>query len=102
MRQELINAILSGDILKFYRSKEWIKKRKDIIKRDNNECIICKRAGRYSQAQAVHHIKHLREHPALALADDNLISICNPCHNKEHPEKIHPTASQGYTNTERW
>lgn len=38
-------------------------------------------------ATTVHHIKHLDEHPELALVDSNLISLCADCHNKAHPEK---------------
>jgi 5-methylcytosine-specific restriction enzyme A len=35
----------------------------------------------------VHHIEELSDKPELALNEDNLISLCNSCHNKEHPEK---------------
>ena len=34
-----------------------------------------------------HHIKHADEYPELAYKDDNLISLCDACHNAEHPEK---------------
>lgn len=101
MRQELIIAIMSGNVLKFYKSKEWQTKRKEIIKRDR-ECIHCKQAGKYSHADTVHHIIHLRANPSLALVDTNLITLCKTCHDKQHPEKLHPQESQGYTNQERW
>ena len=35
----------------------------------------------------VHHIKPRRDYPELALVDSNLISLCDECHNKMHPEK---------------
>ena len=35
----------------------------------------------------VHHIKHADEYPEFAFADENLVSLCNACHNKQHPEK---------------
>ena len=38
-------------------------------------------------ADMVHHIKERTEYPELALTLENLISLCNACHNKEHPEK---------------
>ena len=73
---------------KFYKTSAWIKKRKDILKRDNFECQKCKEKGMQTQAQAVHHIVHLRDDRSLALVDSNLISLCNACHNEEHPEKL--------------
>ena len=39
------------------------------------------------QATTVHHIKHYDEYPELALENDNLISLCDACHNYFHPEK---------------
>lgn len=36
----------------------------------------------------VHHIKHLKDNPELALVDSNLTSLCGSCHNEEHPEKL--------------
>ncbi|OZQ74694.1 endonuclease [Paenibacillus odorifer] len=38
-----------------------------------------------SLADMVHHIKPLSEYPELALVLKNLLSLCNSCHNKEHP-----------------
>ena len=73
----------------FYRSTIWRVKRKEILKRDNNECQKCKSNGRYSKADCVHHIKHLKDRPDLALVDSNLISVCDICHNILHPEKLH-------------
>lgn len=75
------------DIKAFYLSAKWKKKRKAILARDDYKCQICKRYGRTTAAQTVHHIKHLDEYPELALDSSNLISVCNKCHNKLHPEK---------------
>ena len=88
MRIELILAIKRGDVRKFYKSKEWKRKRREILKRDNHECQRCKREGGYSRATTVHHKKHLDKYPELALADENLESLCDACHNKQHPEKL--------------
>nr|DAN81483.1 MAG TPA: NinG recombination protein [Caudoviricetes sp.] len=50
---------------KFYKSKEWIKKRKEILERDNNECQECKSKGLATVGQNVtldvHHIVHLED-----------------------------------------
>ena len=78
--------------LKFYKSKEWRKKRQDILERDNNECQRCKRKGRASPGQVykldVHHIKHLEDRWDLKLDSNNLITLCGACHNLQHPEKL--------------
>ncbi|MBB6214973.1 5-methylcytosine-specific restriction endonuclease McrA [Anaerosolibacter carboniphilus] len=103
MRIELFDAIKQGDTRKFYKSKEWLAKRSQIKIRDNNECQKCKRRGRYSKATCVHHKKHLKDYPELALTDDNLESLCDPCHNEEHPEKlIKKESSKKFINEERW
>lgn len=80
------------DRIKFYKSNKWIKKRKEIIERDNNECQHCKAKGYATVGQLnrldVHHIKHLEDHWELRLDDDNLITLCSSCHNEQHPEKL--------------
>lgn len=86
----------------FYKSTVWINKRKEILKRDHNECQRCKSKGRFSKADCVHHIKHLKNRPDLALTNDNLISLCNTCHNEVHPEKLHSSIKHKYNNQERW
>lgn len=73
--------------MNFYKSKAWKRKRERILKRDGYMCQHCKRYGRMRQAVTVHHIKSYEDHPELGLVDDNLISLCNACHNKQHPEK---------------
>lgn len=88
MKKELIEAIKQGDVSKFYKSSEWKDKRRQILRRDNYECQRCKREGRFSRATTVHHIKHLIDYPELALDDENLESLCDACHNLEHPEKL--------------
>lgn len=87
----------------FYRSAVWLHKRSDILKRDNHECQKHKERGRFAPATCVHHIKHLKEFPELALNDENLISLCDICHNEEHPEKLHKNTQQRkIINCERW
>ena len=71
----------------FYKSKRWLRKRENILRRDKYLCQHCKRYGRRREAVTVHHIKHFEEYPELALTDSNLISLCQACHNKCHPEK---------------
>lgn len=70
-----------------YKSTRWKKKRMKILRRDSFLCQECKRYGKHVEAVTVHHIKHAEEFPELAYQDDNLISLCSACHNRQHPEK---------------
>lgn len=56
--------------------------------------------GKYKKAVTVHHVKHLRVEPELALTDENLISLCMECHEVLHPEKHKKKNNQ--INEERW
>lgn len=84
---------------KIYDSKRWKIKRIDILKRDRFECQDCRERLRKAtedgvtlnardrairRAVCVHHIKELKENPELAFEDDNLISLCDICHNARH------------------
>ena len=71
----------------FYRTSAWKRKREKILRRDKYRCRECARYGRMRQAVTVHHMKHLDEYPELAMAATNLVSLCESCHNKAHPEK---------------
>lgn len=72
----------------FYLSPVWKRKRLFILMRDHYVCQRCKeQKDKISIANTVHHIKHLKEYPDLALEDSNLISVCDRCHNELHPEK---------------
>lgn len=87
------------EIKRFYNSKEWKHKRKQILQRDNYECQDCRRRlreasekgirlygkqSRIRRAEEVHHIKELKDFPNLSLDNDNLISLCVQCHNQRH------------------
>ncbi|MFJ7183809.1 HNH endonuclease [Lysinibacillus xylanilyticus] len=83
-KQELIAFILRGELMKFYKSKEWMDLRLDALKRDNYECQLCKEAGRYHKAESVHHMKEVKTHPHLSLILSNLQCLCIKCHNEVH------------------
>ena len=68
----------------FYKDKRWIRKRQNILKRDNYECRECRRYGKTEQANTVHHIYPLETHPEYKLLTINLISLCNACHEQMH------------------
>lgn len=70
--------------MSFYKSRRWERKRGVILRRDNYECRECRRYGRTTQANTVHHVHPLEQRPDLALDDRNLISLCETCHNAMH------------------
>ena len=83
--EEIVRLIKEG---KFYKSSAWEKKRLEILERDNYECQVCKEEGGFTPATTVHHILHLENRPDLAFDNDNLLSVCAACHNREHPERF--------------
>lgn len=68
----------------FYSSTQWISKREEILRRDNNECQVCKAMYKFVQATDVHHILNLKDNYELRLDNNNLISLCKECHKDIH------------------
>lgn len=68
----------------FKYDKKWKRKAEAIRKRDGYICQICKRQGKVTDGTLVHHIKPVDSFPHLAFNNDNLITICNDCHEKLH------------------
>ena len=92
MTKDLKMKVNKSKRRKFYKSAAWIRKRKDIVDRDNNECQRCKALGFATVGQLtpldVHHKIHLEDSWELRLEDENLITLCRSCHNIHHPEKL--------------
>ena len=68
----------------FYISKEWLRVRKIALARDHFLCQHCLKDKQVTAADVVHHIKELKQFPELALTLDNLLCLCNACHNTVH------------------
>lgn len=94
----------------WYNSGDWATVKAAVKRIDHNDCLICKAMGRRRAARIVHHVKHLRDRPDLALSiyDPDtgvrqLISVCKDCH-----EMLHPEAQRQYrpsktpVTAERW
>ena len=64
----------------FYHTREWRKMRAEIL--------------------TVHHVKHRKDAPELALTESNLMSLCQECHEDMHPEFRYKP--KGFQNHERW
>ena len=100
-------------VIDFYNSKEWRRLRREVLKDDKNECLLCKMRGFHIRATVCHHVNHLRKHPELALekfyVDDdgnikrNLVSRCKNCHEVyDHPERMRKYEIKEPLNLERW
>ena len=85
----------------FYHTGQWKRKRRQILARDRNACQRCRQQGKYARAVTVHHKRHLKAVPELALTDDNLVSLCAECHEAMHPEKHKKTRAAVLTK-EKW
>lgn len=79
----------------FYHWTKWERLREDVLRLDNYECQRCKTRGRYRRAVVVHHVKHVKDRPDLALSlydpdthERQLVSLCKACHEEAHPERI--------------
>lgn len=121
--QDIRKLIAKNELWRFYKSKEWIRLKAQLLKEAHYECTECRKQGiitRYDEAadgtrrllSTVHHVCHVRDHPELALSvwyknyetgemERNLIPVCKACHNRLHPEKIR-RRSDGFVNEERW
>ena len=103
MINKLYQWIEQDNLIRFYHSSKWREVRATRMKIDNFECQSCKSIGKYSKAEMVHHIIHVKDNPELALSLSNLVSLCNQCHNKAHPEKLKDNISKNkFMNEERW
>lgn len=77
----------------WYNGAAWEHMRQAVLKMDRYECQRCKARGRYHKAEIVHHVKHLKDRPDLALSlydpdtgERQLVSVCKRCHEELHPE----------------
>ncbi len=112
--EKWINQLIAEDTLyKFYKSREWRQLSGAVMKENNYECQQCKERGFHTPARSVHHVQWVRKHPRLALSRtyeyqgmiyNNLIPLCENCHNKEHEKGrgIGKRKKSGFTNEERW
>ena len=59
--------------------RAWERLR-EVVLRSNPLCYDCFSVGRLTSAKEVHHIKKVREYPALRLVKRNLMCLCKACH----------------------
>ena len=106
-------CIKKDKIYKFYKTKEWITLRDEVLKEQHYECQLCKSFGKYTRAVLVHHTRYVRDYPQLALTKEykdklgkrhkNLLALCNACHEEVHDRNHFKVSTKDkYTNNERW
>lgn len=71
----------------FRSSYAWKKKRREVRELYNGKCAIC---GSCNNCQA-HHIIPLAVLPELRLDNNNIILLCNNCHELAHNSMISQT-----------
>ena len=94
----------------WYNSGDWAAVKAAVKRIDHNDCLICKAMGRRRAAHIVHHVRHLRDRPDLALSvydpdtgERQLICVCKRCHEELHPESQRQRRPKGKPVTmERW
>jgi hypothetical protein len=72
------------------------RRRSEVLQRDNNKCVVCNGTTRL----CIHHKDGSgRGKPSHNNSLDNLVTLCNSCHNKIHAteqwKKISPIAPDG-------
>ena len=98
-----LESLIRQDRLKvFYDSTMWKRERLKALERDNYECQMCKRKGRYRRGRNVHHIKEVKDRPDLALTLDNLETLCIQCHNAVHDKRLKKDTRKPFVTEERW
>lgn len=77
----------------FYHTAAWRRLRALVIDRQGGMCYDCMERMRMGyirrprRATLVHHIIPYKQRPDLALNEDNLVALCDKCHELRHPER---------------
>lgn len=108
-QQEIKKLIEENKLYRFYKSKEWIALKNNVLDKFHHECQWCKEKGKVSRAETVHHVQYVKMHPELALCEfyehggkqyRNLIPLCHDCHDRAHERMKYRKVKQ--VNEERW
>lgn len=104
------NLIATEQLHRFYTSPEWVRLRNEVMAERRGECQWCKAKGLYVPAVVVHHIRFVRQFPALALSKvytvagkefNNLVPLCKRCHELAHGDRLRGVPTKPLTE-ERW
>lgn len=102
--QKLNNLIAVGQEHRFYVWTVWkhlAKYVREVV--DHGECQMCKaegKSGAKHRVLIVHHVKHLKDRPDLALSlhdpetgERQLVTLCKHHHEEMHPESMRQNAN---------
>jgi 5-methylcytosine-specific restriction endonuclease McrA len=109
----IMKLIKQDKIVMFYKSKDWIELKAEVLEELHNECQECLKHGKYTHADVVHHCLEVRQHPELALSkyytdkdgqkQRQLVPLCHACHSIVHDKLGHQQREKNaFTNEERW
>ncbi len=110
LKEWILQLIEEDKLYRFYKSKQWIELRSEIMKEAHNECEWCRKQGKIVTATEVHHVQYVKKHPELALSKiytyqgkqyKNLIALCHDCHDKAHGRMTHRPKKKPLTE-EQW
>lgn len=76
-----------------YHTAKWTKIRTAVLYRDGYQCRQCKRFGKNTAANTVHHI--IPSNMDLFYALDYMISLCDSCHNLMHNRRSNELSELG-------
>ena len=75
----------------FYNSKMWQDARDRCLREAGGWCEVCAQRGVFSPAVIVHHritlTPELMKRPDILTAPENLMAVCQKCHNEIHTRK---------------
>ena len=75
-----------GKYANYLRSGDWKRTRGRVLRRDSGRCVYCG-----SRATQVHHVKYTSAHRRGDFGRQllkNMVSICAPCHEKQHGRRL--------------
>lgn len=84
---------IKDPVHQWYGTQQWRKARKAYWAKVGGLCERCLAKGLYTPAAQVHHIKPLKpedlSNPALTTGFNNLMALCERCHEEEHNKFTH-------------
>lgn len=80
------SSLRNKELEKVYHTKQWDIAKRQVSLRDNSLCRLCFSNCSWTASQLVHHIVEVEEDSTLVYSADNLISLCESCHQQVHAE----------------
>lgn len=81
----------SPEVERFYTTRAWRRCRDTFLASRGGLCEVCLKKGLIEPATDVHHKIHLTAdnvgNPEISLNPDNLMALCEECHQEQHRTK---------------